>query len=225
VSRRSLRTIGRPLLVATLLFACSCARNPAPDVDLTPARSAVAAARAAGADTRARDELKRAVERLAEAEALVSRHDRGTVPRAEMLAALAAAEAALATVTARGTSAPPAAGRSRSSDSAALKRLEDQVELLTRELEMADAEIMRSRAKGIDTKAEASSAIAEARILMKRAGEDRTRATEVKRCRELIDEAEKELERESYGAARWRALKCQRLLEDTRRPAGAARAQ
>jgi hypothetical protein len=100
---------------------------------------------------------------------------------------------------------------------AAMRRLEERVTLLTRELEVADAEIMRSRAKGVDTKAEASSAIAEAQILMQRAEAEKASLPITRRCHELLGEAEGHLSGERFGAARWLALKCQGLLEGFRR--------
>lgn len=210
------------VLLATLLLAVACGGNPPPRVDLGPARAALASARAAGAQGRAEAELKSAEASLAEAEALLERGDGTRVSRAEMLAATAAVQARLAEALSKATqsaTAARAAGSAR--DSAALRRLEEQIALLTQELQMADSEIMRSRGKGIDTKAEASSAIAEARVLMGRGGEGRARATVLARCRQLLADAETRLLQESFGAARWQALKCQGLLEAERRPTDA----
>jgi hypothetical protein len=214
------RILASCTLAVAALASCSCAGNPSPRVDLEPARAAVASARAAGAQERAEAELRRAESSLAEAEELQKRGGGTKVARAQMLAEIAQLQARLAAAMARPADAaavptrPPATRDS----GAAVRRLEDQITLLTQELQMADGEIMRGRAKGIDTKAEASSAIAEARVLMGREGDGRARAPVLARCRELLASAETQLAQEAFGAARWQALKCQRLLENERRP-------
>lgn len=209
------------MMWAAACVAVACASHAPPSVDLQPARAAVASARAAGAESRAEAELRGAETALAQAEELLKRGDAAKVSRAEMLAEIAVLQARLAAAIAKSPEASTTAARAAivARDSgAAVRRLEDQVTLLTQELAMADGEIMRSRAKGIDTKAEASSAIAEARILMGRTGDGRARAPVLARCRELLADAETQLGQQLYGAARWQALKCQRLLEGERRP-------
>ena len=99
------------------------------------------------------------------------------------------------------------------------RRLEDDIALLTRDLELTENEIIRLKAKlrGLDSKAEASSAIAEARILMKRYQEQRGRTVNLARCQELVERAEQQILDENYGAASFFAQKAQELLQDRRR--------
>jgi hypothetical protein len=90
-------------------------------------------------------------------------------------------------------------------------RLEDRVELLQRDLEVTETELIRSKArlKGNETKAEASAAVAEAQILASRIAQDKTKASTLARCRESLAKAEEQLGLGNYGAAIFFALKAQ----------------
>lgn len=99
------------------------------------------------------------------------------------------------------------------------RRLEERVSLLSRDLELTETEVIRTKAKlkGLETKAEASSAIAEAKILMRRLADLKGHTANMTRCQELVDRAEQQLEDENYGAASFFALKAQELLGEARR--------
>lgn len=173
--------------------------------------------------------MKRAEEYLGEAEAAA-----GTSADARWLSRLAIAEAQCATrLSARPealprlpeveTAAPEAdklQGKLKKADEEQ-RRLEDALVLLTRDLELTESEIIRLKAKlrGLDSKAEASSAIAEARILMKRYSEQRGRTANLTRCQELVERAELQIVDQNYGAASFFAQKAQELLQDRRRTA------
>ena len=88
--------------------------------------------------------------------------------------------------------------------------------LLQRELELTETEVVRSKARvqGIETKAEASSAIAEARILMGRL-DARDRAT-LSRCQELLRKAEQQINENNFGAAVFFARKVQEMVAKAR---------
>src|SRR6266446_4516642 len=155
-------------------------------VDLDPARAAVAEAREAGAPTRSPEAFTRAEGDLQRAEALAAgrevRRDRRGAQRA---ADLAVAEAHCATALSRSvheveqvTSKAAAAAAANTAETDRLsgrlrkaeedqKRLEDKLAALARDLEVTETELIRTKArlKGNETKAEASAAIAEARIL------------------------------------------------------------
>ena len=84
--------------------------------------------------------------------------------------------------------------------------------LLKRELDFTETEVIRtkSRLKGIETKAEASSAIAEGRILLVRMAEERgSRAQDVQRAEQALQRAEALLREENFGAAIFFAQKAQ----------------
>jgi len=91
------------------------------------------------------------------------------------------------------------------------RRLEDRIELLQRDLEVTETELIRSKArlKGNETKAEASAAVAEAQILAGRLAQDKTRASTLARTRESLAKAEEQLGLGNYGAAIFFALKAQ----------------
>ena len=93
-------------------------------------------------------------------------------------------------------------------------RLEDKVAVLTRDLEVTETELIRTKArlKGNETKAEASAAIAEARILAGRLAEDKTRASVLARSEESLAKAEEQLSAGNYGAALFFASKAQDLV-------------
>jgi hypothetical protein len=191
---------------------------------LGPARVAVDEARRAGAPQRVPEIFNQAEGHLKEAEALNARSGAtaDTAQKAEILGRLAAAEAHCATDLARlypkGLPADKAAhdnseiaGRLRRSEEER-RRLEERVGLLQRELELTETEVVRTKARlqGNETKADASSAIAEARILMGRLGA-RDKVT-LGRCQELLTKAERQLGENNFGAAVFFARKVQDMV-------------
>ena len=201
-------------------------------VDLAPARAAVEEARHAGAPQRAAQTFRRAEAHLKEAEAL-NAVGALTVEKAqvvELLGKLATSEAwnaaGLSLLFSRGA-AGDKAGRGDESDLAARarraveerRRLEERVALLQRELELTETEVVRTKARlqGLETKAEASSAIAEARILVGRI-DARDRPT-VSRCQELLAKAEQQIQDNNYGAAVFFARKAQDIATKGHEPA------
>ncbi|HUG54449.1 MAG TPA: SH3 domain-containing protein, partial [Vicinamibacteria bacterium] len=98
------------------------------------------------------------------------------------------------------------------------RRLEDKVALLTRDLEVTETELIRTKArlKGNETKAEASAAIAEARILTGRLAEDTARASVAARSEESLAKAEEQLSGGNFGAALFFASKAQDLVARAR---------
>jgi len=209
--------------LAFVSFACASAGGPAPArVDLAPARAAVEEARKAGAAEHAPDNFKRAEDELRRAEALVAKKARG--PEAQRRADLARAEGRCAASIARlvaemkragimpGGSSPDRglAARLRKAEEDQ-RRLEDRIELLQRDLEVTETELIRSKArlKGNETKAEASAAVAEAQILAGRLALDKSRVSTLARCRESLAKAEEQLGLGNYGAAIFFALKAQ----------------
>ncbi|HVR72642.1 MAG TPA: DUF4398 domain-containing protein [Vicinamibacteria bacterium] len=226
------------VLIVLPAVACASAGAKSPAgpgrlVDLKAARAAVEEARRAGAPQRAAETFRRAESHLKEAEGLAGR---GTVTvaadkaqQAEFLGRLATAEARCATNLARLPPAAPADKTARGGDEAAARlrradeerrRLEERVALLQRELELTEMEVVRTKARlqGIETKAEASSAIAEARILMTRLAA-RDRAT-LSRCQELLDKAEQQISENNFGAAVFFARKAQDIATKAREPIG-----
>jgi hypothetical protein len=230
-----------PWWVLLVLPAAGCAtagtsaQGQVRRVDLKAARAAVEEARKAGAPQRAADTFKQAESHLREAEGLAGR---GAVAaekaqRAEFLGRLASAEARCATNLSRlhRTAAGAEKGvRGEDGDAATRarraeeerRRLEERVALLQRELELTEMEVVRTKARlqGIETKAEASSAIAEARILMGRL-DTRDRAT-LNRCQELLDKAEQQINENNFGAAVFFARKAQDIATKAREPVGSS---
>lgn len=208
--------------LAFVSFACASAGGPAPArVDLAPARAAVEEARKAGAPEHAPDNFRRAQDELRQAEALLAKKAGG--PEAQRLADLATAEgrcaasiARLAAEMKRGGLTPGAspdrglAARLRKAEEDQ-RRLEDRIELLQRDLDVTETELIRSKArlKGNETKAEASAAVAEAQILAGRLAHDKSRASTLARCRESLAKAEEQMDLGNYGAAIFFALKAQ----------------
>ncbi len=210
-------------LVAAALAGtvCACASAPKPRaVDLQPARQALEEARAEGAAERAPQTFNRAQGELNEAERLVA--ERGAdapmaAVEAEWAARLALAEARCA---AREPAAPAVSPeeikrletRARRNEEEQ-KRLEEQLALRLRELQVTETELIRTKArlKGLETRAEASSAIAEARILLKRF-ESRGRSAALKAAEEDLEKSEGLLQEENYGAALFFALKAQDMV-------------
>jgi hypothetical protein len=210
------------------LAACASAKvQPASPVDLSRARQAVEAARKAGAPVKAPNVFKQAEAHLQQAESLATARDPSSQSsvRAEGLGELAAAEARCATTLASLTGG---AEKTQSTQKAATgpsaerlgtelknaqednRRLQERIALLLHDLEVTETEVIRTKArlKGIETKAEASSAIAEARILMGRLDE-RTNAATRALCEDSLAKAEKQLQQENYGAALFFAIKAQ----------------
>jgi len=219
--------------LAAPVLACAGHVN----VDLDAARAAVKEARDADAPTRAADSFARAEGHLQEAEKLSEgregHHDRRAAARA---ADLAVAEAHCATALSKSVrqvevvttkAAAAAAANTAETDrlSARLrkaeedqKRLDEKVAALARDLEVTETELIRTKArlKGNETKAEASAAIAEARILAGRLAEDKTRSGDLARTQESLGKAEEQLTAGNYGAALFFATKAQ---DQTMRPA------
>lgn len=218
----------RLVLASTLAASAGCATKqvapPAAPVDLEPAREALELAREAGADERAPDSFGRAQGHLNEAEALaVAAASHDSRRQSEWLGRLATVEAQCAMQIAR-QQEQQTDQRSFSAQEAEKRnvqlrrheedqrRLEEQVALLKRELDFTETEVIRtkSRLKGIETKAEASSAIAEGRILLGRMIEEKgTRAQDVQRAQEALGRAETLLREENFGAAIFFAQKAQ----------------
>ncbi len=223
------------LTVSVPIAACATAKGPKVNVDLAPARQAVATAREAGAPERASATFTRAQGHLNDAEALTATSENAC--EADSLVRLAVAEAQCAVELAR--VADPLAAAAVAASTADLDklqarlrkaeedqhRLEDKVGVLQRDLELTETEVIRTKArlKGNETKAEASSAIAEARILIRRIADTKGRAASVVRCQELLAKAEQLLREENFGAAAFFALKAQdtamKASEDPAAPA------
>lgn len=96
------------------------------------------------------------------------------------------------------------------------KKLEEKLAVLHRDLEATETEVIRTKAKlkGIETKAEASSAIAEARILLLRRNDEKKRTADIARAEEKLERAERQLRDGNFGAAVFFALQAQELLEN-----------
>lgn len=230
------------LLSVLPLAACTSAKvkpgPPTAPVDLSSARQAVEAARTAGAPVRAAAQLGQAEQHLAQAESLTAAPGSTAADsvRAQALADLATAEAQWALDLARLTAAPDKAARASAAEterlSARLKKAEEdrrrqdeRIALLLHDLEVTETEVIRTKArlKGLETKAEAASAIAEARILMRRL-DARLSAASLSRCEDALAKAEQQLQQENYGAAVFFAAKAQdaatkaRESPESRRP-------
>ena len=206
-----------------MTVACASAGRPAPsrNVDLGAARAAVDDARKAGAPENAPDAFKRAQDELRGAEALVAQKTQAAEARrhADLATAEGRSAAAIARLVQemkRGGLTPGAsadkglAARLRKAEEDQ-RRLEDRIELLQRDLDVTETELIRSKArlKGNETKAEASAAVAEAQILAGRLAQDKSRASTLARCRESLAKAEEQLGAGNYGAAIFFALKAQ----------------
>lgn len=218
------------LAAAACLAACATKTPPKTAADLQPARDAVAAARKAGGPERAADCMKRAEGYLSQAEGAAGT-DAGWLAQLAIAEARCASQLASANVAVQrlpdvekaAAQAERLQARVKKADEDQ-RRLEDEVALLSRDLELTENEIIRLKAKlrGLDSKAEASSAIAEARMLMKRYQEQRGRTANLARCEELAVRAEQQIVEENFGAAAFFAQKAQDLLQDRRRSGAAA---
>lgn len=226
------RVVRQAVLALGALAAFGCASRPrTAAVDLEPARTAVRKARDAGAAEKAGRDLARAEEHLRAAEAAAKSED---VDRAACLTEMAtdAAECAL-----RLASVEPEAERlpdspKETAETVELqarlrkaeeehRQLEERVGVLLRDLDLTETEVIRTKAKlqGLETKADATSVIAETRVLFRRSLQQRGRTPSLLRCEELLDRAENMVEENNHGAAVFMALKVQELLKDARRAA------
>lgn len=208
-------------LGAALAAGCATAKPVVAPVDLQPARQALEAARQAGAPDQAKDSFGAAEAQLKKAEALAPAATvdaREAAVIAEWMARLAGAQALCSTSTASLRSeaqskadegAQRLQARLRKSEEEQ-KRLEERLAAEQRDLEVTEMELIRTKArlKGLETKAEASSAIAEARILLRRA---EGRGAMALLAQQSLDKAEQQLAEDNYGAAIFFALKAQDL--------------
>jgi hypothetical protein len=215
-------TTPRRLALGLALLGGACASGRG-KVDLKPAQDALAAAREAGAPQTAPASYTAAETQLKKAEDLTQRKQRDAAQAAlsaEWMARLAAAEARCAATTAT-TRIEMQTLQTRSDGElqrlqARLRRgeeeqrkLEETLAAERRDLEVTEMELIRTKArlKGLETKAEASSAIAEANILLRRA-ESRGGAL-LTQGQQSLARAEELLKEENYGAASFFALKAQ----------------
>jgi hypothetical protein len=229
-----------PVLLPLALGACASAKVlPGARVDLSAAQRAVEAARKAGAPAKAPDMFKQAERHLREAESVAGTKELTPEKsvRAQGLGELATTEAQcavtltrLASPSADRTAKPPRAEVERANTRVRKleddnRRLEERIALLLHDLDVTETEIIRTKArlKGIETKAEASSAIAEARILMGRL-DAKAKAATLSLCEDSLAKAERQLQQENYGAALFFAMKAQDAATkatespDSRRP-------
>lgn len=217
------------LVLAVPLGACATVGGAPPKVDLGPAREAVEAARQAGAAERAAEAFGRAQGHLNEAEALASSPGADKRRQAETLARVTIAEAQCSAAIARAGQQQSTVAATQSQEAEKLtvrlrkseedqRKAEEKAAGLQRELDLAETEVIRTKArlKGIETKAEASSAIAEARILTRRLGDEKGRAADLARCQQALAKAEDLLKQDNYGAAIFFAQKAQEIALKTR---------
>ena len=226
------RVVRHAVLALGALAAVGCASRPrTAAVDLEPARTAVRKAREAGAAEKAGRDLARAEKHLKAAEAAAQSEE---VDRAACLTEMAtdAAECALRLASvepeAERLPEPPRETAESVELQARLKKaeeehrqLEERVGVLLRDLDLTETEVIRTKAKlqGLETKADATSVIAETRVLFRRSLQQRGRTPSLLRCEELLDRAEIMVEENNHGAAVFMALKVQELLKDARRAA------
>jgi len=228
------------VVVSLAMGACATAKTrPGARVDLSAPQQAVEAARKAGAAAKAPEMFKQAERHLREAQSAAAAKDLSPEQsaRAQGLGELAATEAHCAITLTR--LAAPAQDRTARTPPADVerantrvkkleednRRLEERIALLLHDLDVTETEIIRTKArlKGIETKAEASCAIAEARILMGRLDSKANSAT-LSMCEDSLAKAEKQLQQENYGAALFFAMKAQDAATkaqespDSRRP-------
>lgn len=199
-------------------LAAACASAPPqvlPLVDLAPSRQALATVETAGFEP-AEACLARARQHLQEAEALASAATAVDRQKADGLGKLALAEAdcaaALVEAHASARATEVAAREARAASEAetrahqaesGLRQLEERLALLQRHLDATETELIRSKArlKGVETRAEASAAIAEARVLMRRALDARGRTDALGLCQVNLDKAEDAIEKANFGMA------------------------
>lgn len=213
------------LAVSLVLPGVACATagggGRAAAVDLAPARQALETARQAGAAEKATGSFRQAEAHLKKAEGQPGAAEaRDDALKAEWLARIATIEARCATSTA--LAGPAAKARASEAEMAEQlrrseeqrRRQEERIALLLRDLEVTETEMIRTKARlqGLETKAEASSAIAEARILIGRL-DPRTRAASLASAQQAIAKAEQLLQEENYGAALFFATKAQQIAK------------
>ena len=209
-------------ILASTLWACASAPHKAPSsvVDLGPARTAVDDARKSGAEQE--PSFNRAASNLKTAESLVSQGDAASMDRAACLSDLIREQTRCAVDSMGRPRGAATGGETSSPETESLKarlqkatdeqrRLEERVGVLQRDLDVTETEIIRTKArlKGTETEAEVSSAIAEARILISRAGGDKARSAAVARCKESLAKAEQQFEQRNLGAALFFAMEAQ----------------
>jgi hypothetical protein len=217
------------LAAACGFSACATAKQPPPTsepgapIDLGPAREAVESAREAGAVERAPAAFARAQGHLNEAEALAAdplepekREQSAWLGRLAIVEAECAAQIARQAAQQTEQRAQTDQEVERRTTQLRLheegqRRLEEQLASLKRELDFAETEVIRTKARltGIDTKAEASSAIAEGRILLARLDDASKRSSLGQRAQDALGRAEGLLRAENYGAAMFFAQKAQ----------------
>jgi len=214
----------RTVLVGFALLAAACASGRGRSaVDLDAARKALEDARAAGAPRAAAASFNAAEAELKKAEDLATRkrrEAREAAVSAEWMARLAASEARCAASSATVRTEMQTIQTRNDAEvrtlQARLRRSEEEQRNLQealaaekRDLEVTEMELIRTKArlKGMETKAEASSAIAEARILLKRAAA-RPGAL-LGQSEQSLAKAEQQLLAENFGAANFFALKAQ----------------
>jgi hypothetical protein len=224
------------VFLGTAIAATGCAARavPATRVDLSPAREALESARLLNSAEEASDCFVKAEGHLNEAESLAATRDPEKTRQAEWLARLSLVESHCATSIARIVetlrAVPPVAAPVRTDETRLLKeklqkaegdqrKLEERVAVLQRTLEVTETEVVRAKAKlkGIETKAEASSAIAEARILMRRLQEEKGRSDSLNMSQDRLDSAVEQLQNGDYSLAAFYALQAQEILEQVRR--------
>lgn len=215
---------------AVSLVLAGCASAPLPDVDLAPARAAVTEARPKARTDEAKQCLLRAEEELKAAEGLAASSSPAERQRAAGFASSAVAGATCVDrleAQTRRYSAPAEvpsgpgpnfeverlkARLKRSAEEQ--KKLEERLAIFQHDLETTENEVIRTKAKlkGIETKAEASSAIAEAQTLVVRILHEKVRSPNLTRAQEKLELAERQLRGDNYGAAVFFALQAQDLL-------------
>lgn len=234
------RLFGIPASAAFLVLA-GCASTPLPEVDLAPARAAVSEARPKATTDEAKQCLLRAEEELKAAEGLAASSSPAERQRAAGLASSAVADATCVDrleAQTRRYSAPAEVPSGPSSNAeverlkARLKRsaeeqkkLEERLAIYQHDLETTENEVIRTKAKlkGIETKAEASSAIAEAQTLVVRSLDQKVRSPNLTHAQEKLELAERQLRGANYGAAAFFALQAQDLLGRAAQPRSGAR--
>jgi hypothetical protein len=232
---RPLFPLSRLLALGFASAAAACATT-GKTVDLQPARAALEAAREAGAERSAAGSYSAADAQLKKAEDLVQRRKREAreaALSAEWMGRLAAAEARCAATTDSvrteiqtiQTRSEGEVGRLQArlrKSEEEQRRLEERLAAEQRDLEVTEMELIRTKArlKGLETKAEASSAIAEARILLGRAAAGRGGAL-LTLGEQSLAKAEQQLHEENFGAANFFALKAQDLATRVQEDPGA----
>ncbi len=243
---RSAAVAGLGSGLALCLTACATgAPRTSPAVDLTEAQRALEQARAEPAVAREGQCLAQAEQAFSRAEALASSTDRRERAESERLAglALAGARCALENAQQRVESERLLGERAQEIERVkrdlreaqdARRRLEERAAVLTRDLELTEAEVIESKARlrKLETKTEDSASEAEARILIRRVnedirrvGEERASSTTLARCHELLKRADQQLRERNYGAAVFFATRAQGLLSPGRRPSRTGGAQ